>query len=154
MAWISLALRKQSLKADINELTNYDIQLSRKKRQVHRHLSYEQSANKSAKTAELRAIKEPYMALRKMRPDTKSENYQDWQNAYNDAKEDYQAQKADIEDYYDELNEELETEAQDEEDQIDEEITQTETQRDAMNAELQALQDQIKTEIQSSAIKF
>ena len=154
MAWMTLALRKQTLKAQISSLNNEDIQLSRKVRAVHRNLSYEQSVFSAEKKLELRDAKSQYMAIRNQRPDTDSEEYEQWKVEYSEAQEDYQAQKQDIEDYYDDLTEELEQEAQDEEDALQEEITRTETQRDAMNAELQAITDQIKTEIEGSAIKF
>ena len=154
MAWLTLALRKQTLKAQINELNYDDIQLARRKRSVHRHLSYEQSAFNSAKQSELADAKAEYLAIRNERPDIDSEDYEEWKVEYSEAQEDYQSQKQDIEDYYEDLNQDAETEAQDEEDTLDDEITRVETQRDAMNAELQAITDEIKTEIESSAIKF
>ena len=154
MAWITLTLRKQSLKSQVTELNNESVQLSRQQRSVHRHLSYEESAFDTAKKSELRKAKSAYLKIRNERPDVDSEEYEEWKVEYSAAQEDYQAQKQDIEDYYDDVKEEIEQEAQDEEDAIQEEITRTETQRDAMNSELQALTDQIKTEIQDSAIKF
>ena len=154
MAWMTLALRKQSLKAEINSLTNEDIQLSRKVRSVHRNLSYEQSVFDAQKKSELRSAKSKYMKIRNERPDVDSEQYEEWKVEYAAAQEDYQAQKQDIEDYYDQVNEEIEAEAQDEEDALQDQITRTETQRDAQSAELQAITDQIKSEIESSAIKF
>ena len=155
MAWMVLALRKQSLKSSVNELTYEDIQLSRKVRSVHRHLSHEKSVYNADMKGELREIKSAYMQVRNARPaDLKSDEYNQWKQEYADAQEDYQAAKQDIQDYYDDLNEEIETEAQDEEDALQDEITETETQRDAQSAELQAITDQIKTEIEGSAIKF
>ncbi len=154
MGWITLSLRKQTLKAQISELNTEAIQLSRKQRSVHRHLSYEESVFDAQKKNELRQAKATYMQMRNARPDVDSASYEAWKTAYAEAQEDYQAQKQDIEDYYDEIKEEIEADSQDEEDAIEEEITRTETQRDAMTAELQALTDQIKTEIQSTAIKF
>ena len=154
MAWMTLALRKQNLKAEINSLTLEDIQLSRKVRSVHRTLSYEQSVFSSEKKSELRDAKSAYLEIRKQRPDVDSEQYEQWKVEYAEAQEDYQAQKQDIEDYYEDLNTQIEEEAQDEEDALQEQITRVETQRDAEQAELQAITDQIKTEIESSAIKF
>lgn len=154
MAWLTLALRKQTLKAQITELNYDDIQLSRRKRSVHRHLSYEQSTFNSMKTAELRNAKSEYLEIRNRRPDIDSEEYEEWKVEYSAAQEDYQSEKAGIEDYYEDLNQEAEAEAEDEENALDDEITRVETQRDAMNAELQAITDQIKTEIEASAIKF
>ena len=155
MAWMTLALRKQVLKAQISELNYEDIQLSRRKRGVHRHLSYETSVFNADKKAQLRAIKAPLLEVRNRRPDiTDKEAYEQWKVEYAEAQETYQAQKQDIEDEYEDYQTDAEEEAKDEEDAIDEEQTRVEAQRDAMNAELQAITDQIKTEIEQSAIKF
>ena len=155
MAWMSLALRKQGLKASVSELNAEDIQLSRKVRALHRHLSHEKSIYNADMKHELSDAKKAYMEIRNRRPkDHKSDEYTAWSDEYNDAKEDYQAQKQDIQDYYDDLNQELEEEAQEEEDALQDEITRTETQRDAQSAELQAINDEIKNQIDSSAIKF
>ena len=154
MAWIALALRKQSLKAQINELNYEDIQLSRKKRAVHRHLSRSKAEYNADKKAELRDIKSEYLETRNKRPEVSSDDYNQWASDYAVVKEDYESRKADIEDYYDDLNEDIEAEAQEEEDYIDEEITRVEAQRDAMNAELNTLNDSIKTYIESDAIKL
>ena len=155
MAWMTLSLRKQTLKAQINSLNFEDIQLSRKVRAVHRNLSYQQSVFDATKKAELRDAKADYMEVRNARPsDVKSDEYEEWKVEYAAAQEDYQSAKEDIEDYYDSVKEEIEAEAQDEEDALQDQITRTETQRDAMNAELQAITDQVKTEIEAAAIKF
>ena len=154
MPWITLGLRRQTLKADINELSNEDIQLSRKVRSVHRNLSYEQSVFDTKKKSELRDVKADYLKIRNERPAIDSDEYEEWKVEYAAAQEDYQSQKQDIEDYYDDLNEEIETEAQDEEDALQDQITRTETQRDAQSAELQSITDQVKSEIEASAIKF
>ena len=155
MAWISIALRKQGLKASVNELTYEDIQLSRKVRSVHRHLAHEQSRINNDQAKELREIKSDYTKIRNKRPDdVKDDDYAQWQADYNEAQEDYQSRKQDIQDYYDDLKEEIEAEAQEEEDTLQDQITDTEAQRDAQSAELQSITDQIKTEIEGSAVKF
>ena len=154
MGWITLSLRKQSLKSQVTELNNETVQLSRQQRTVHRHLSYEESVFDTQKKSELRKSKSAYMKIRNERPDIDSDEYEEWKVEYSAAQEDYQSEKQDIEDYYDDLKEQLEQESQDEEDQIQEQITRAETERDAMSAELQSLTDQIKTEIQDDAIKF
>jgi hypothetical protein len=154
MAWITLSLRKQSLQSEVNGLNNEDVQLSRQQRAVHRHLSYEESVFDTKEKADLRKEKAAYLEIRDNRPDIDSKEYEDWKQKYAAAQEDYMAKKQDIQDYYDGVREDIESEAQDEEDRIQEQITRTETQRDAMSAELQSLTDQIKTEVQSEAIKF
>ncbi len=155
MAWMSLSLRKQNLKGSINEHTYNDIQLSRKLRQVHRHLSHEKSVFNAEMKKELADIKSTYMEVRKRRPsDPKSEEYSQWSQEYADAKEDYSAAKQDIQEYYEDLNTDQEEEAQDEEDTIQDSITREETQRDAESAELQSITDQIKTDIENNALKL
>ena len=155
MAWMTLALRKQSLKPEIAELNYEDLQLSRRKRSLHRHLAHDKAAYNAAMKAELAEVKGVYMDVRNERPeDIKSDDYQKWSADYSEAKEDFEAYKADIKDYYDDLNEEIETEAQDEEDLIDDEITRVETQRDARNEELQSITDQVKAQIEADALKF
>ena len=106
MAWITLTLRKQSLKSQVTELNNESVQLSRQQRSVHRHLSYEESAFDTAKKSELRKAKSAYLKIRNERPDVDSEEYEEWKVEYSAAQEDYQAQKQDIEDYYDDVKEE------------------------------------------------
>lgn len=154
MAWVTLALRKQTLQAEINELTYQNIELSRNLRQVHRHLSYETSIFEGAKSRELKEIKGEYDELRKNRVSVGEEGYQEWKDQFEIAREEYQAQKQDIEDYYDVVKKELEEEAQADEDRINDEQTRVETQRQAMQSELEAIKEEIKTEIQNEAIKF
>ena len=96
MSWISLALRKQALKSQINELNYEDIQLSRKKRSVHRHLSRDKASYNADQKAELADIKAVYMEIRNQRPAVDSAEYAQWSADYADAKEDYEMQKADI----------------------------------------------------------
>ena len=155
MAWITLALRKQTLKAEISSLNFEDLQLSRERRAVHRHLSYEESIYNTSKKEEIRNAKSAYNEIRDQRPSVAdTQAYEEWKVQYAQAQEDYQAQKQDIEDYYDDLCADLEADAQDREDHLEEEQTRVETQRDAMSAELQAITDQVKQEIEISAIKF
>jgi hypothetical protein len=156
MAWITLALRKQTLKAEISDLNFEDLQLSREKNAVHRHLAYEQSIFEAQAKRELKEAKEAsgLEELKKNRPSVQDDSYEEWKVEYAEAKEEYEAYKQDILDMMDEIKTELEEEAKEKEEAIDEQITIVETQRDAMNAELQAISDQIKTEIENSAIKF
>lgn len=154
MGWVTLTLRKLTLKAEISSAQFQDIQLSRQLRSTQRHLSYDQSVFNSEKKAELRDAKAAYMEIRKNRPDIGSEEYENWKVEYANAQEDYQAQKQDIEDYYDDIMEELEQEAQDEETRIQEEQTTLEAQLQAMQAELESVNDQIKSDIDSSKISL
>ena len=172
MGWVTLSLRKQTLQADINELNFQDIQLSRKIRGVQRHLSYETSVFDSEKSASLKEARTDYDSAKKGRPsrseytaenyngdedaakEAYNQAYDEWKANYDEARENYLADKEEIEDEYDDMKEMLEEEAKNQEDAYNDQKTQVETQRDAENAELQALTDEIKSEIESSAIKF
>ena len=159
MSWVTLSLRKQTLKAEISELNFEDIQLSHQKRAISRHLSYEKSIFSREKKASLAEAKTTYLNVRDERKtidtsDTNSTEYKDWSARYSEAEMDWKQQQEEINDYYDQIQEDLEAEANDREEEIDEEITTVETQRDAMNAELQAITDEVKSEIENSAIKF
>lgn len=154
MGWISLSLRKLSLKAAISDGEFRDIELSRQVRQNARNLSYEQSIYNADKTQELNDAREAYTAVRKQRPSVDSDGYADWQNKYADAKEDYEREKNDIEDYYDGIMEELEYDATNEEERITEEQSTLEAQLEAWNSELEAINDQISTDIDNSQINL
>lgn len=155
MGWVTLTLRKQTLKAQINEMEFQDIQMSRQLRSVERHLAYDQSVFNADKTADLREAKADYLALRDKRPkDISSKEYDKWKQDYADAQEDYQARKQDIEDYYSDLCQDLETEATDEEARISDEQTSLEAQLKALQAELETVDEQIKSDIDSQKISL
>ena len=103
MSWVTLTLRKLTLRAEINSLELRDIQMSRQIRSIQRNLSYEQSIYNNSKQHELNAAKSAYLEIRDDRPETDSDEYADWQLDYSAAREDYEAQKQDINDYYDEI---------------------------------------------------
>ena len=154
MGWVTLSLRKLTLKAEINQLNFQDTQLSRQIRGIHRHLSHDTSIFQADKAKELASAKEGYLEVRDRRPSVDSAEYEKWKVEYANAKEDYQAQKQDIEDYYDGVLEQLEEEANDQETIIQEQQATIEAQRDAMSAELESITEEIKNEIEQSAIKF
>ncbi len=155
MGWVSLLLRKQSLRASINETQMQKIALSRQLRSYQRQTSYETTIFNNDKTMELREAKQPLDALREQRPDIKDKDaYQEWQIEYMDAKEDYEAQKVDINDYYDQIMNELEEESTDEETRITTEQDQLEAQLESMNQELQSISEAISSDIQSTAVKL
>ena len=162
MGWVTLSLRKQTLRAEINASQMQSLQLSREKRQLQRHLSYEKSIFDHQKQDKLNAAKAQYKIddLRKERSDFNpkdegySTEYADWQSRYSIAQDAYGAQKQQIEDYYDDIAQELEEEANEREQRIQEQLDELEVQRQDMQAEFDAIKDQIKTEIQNSAISF
>ena len=83
-----------------------------------------------------------------------TDEYSDWKDQYTVAQEEYEAKKVDIEDYYDNLTTELEEEANRREELIQEQLDELEVRRQDMQAEFDAIKDQVKTEIQNSAISF
>lgn len=154
MGWVTLSLRKLTLRSQINDFELEDLKLSRQLRTVHRHLSYDKSVLNSDKNQELRAAKEGYLEARDKRPDITSDEYAEWQQTFADAREDYQSAKADIEDHYDTLMEDIEEEATDKENEIQEEQTVLEAELEAIRQELEAVNEQISNDIQSTKISL
>ena len=154
MGWVSLSLRKLSLRANISNLELRDIQISRTLRQTQRQLSYEQSIMKNNRSGELRDIKEVYDEIKGDRPEMDSEEYNEWYMEYQDAREQYEFEKNEIQTYYDDQLAMLEDEAADKEALLQEEQTTVEAQLEAARAELEAVSEQISADIESSAIKF
>lgn len=130
------------------------MQLSRQKTNNSKHLSYEQTIFNNDKAQELREAKEPLDALRKERPSVDSEEYREWQQKYNDAKEDYEAQKVDINDFYDGINNELEEESTDEETRITTSQDQIQAYVEYASQMQQAEAQGISSDIQNSTPKF
>ncbi len=154
MSWVTLTLRKLTLRAEINSLELRDIQMSRQIRSIQRNLSYEQSVFNNSKKHELADAKSSYLEIRDNRPETDSEEYADWQLDYSAAREDYEAQKQDINDYYDDILSELEEAATDEETRMQEEQTTVEAQLEAMRGELETVNEQISSDIESSKLNL
>ena len=154
MGWVTLTLRKLTLRAEISSLELRDIQMSRQIRSVQRNLSYEQSVFNNNKKQELSAAKADYLEIRDNRPEVGSDEYNEWQLEYSAAREDYEAQKQDINDYYDDIMNELEEAATDEETRLQEEQTTLEAQLEAMRSELETVSEQISSDIDSSKLNL
>jgi len=154
MGWVTLTLRKLTLRGEINSFEMRDIQMSRQIRSIQRNLSYEQSIFNNKKKHELADAKKEYLAIRDARPDVKSDEYQTWQLDYNDAREDFEGQKQDINDYYDDIMNELEEAATDEETRLQEEQTSLEAQLEAMKGELESVSESISSDISSSKLNL
>ena len=155
MGWVSLSLRKLSLRANVSNLELRDIQISRTLRQTQRQMSYEQSILKNNRSGELRDIKSTYDEIRNDRPeDMQSEEYNEWYMEYQQAREDYEFEKNEIQTYYDDQLAMLEDEAADKEALLQQEQTTVEAQLEAARAELEAVSEQISADIEDSAIKF
>jgi hypothetical protein len=154
MGWVSLSLRKLSLRANVSNLELRDIQISRTLRQTQRQLSYEQSIMKNDRAGQLRDIKEVYDAIKADRPEIDSDEYNEWYMEYQDAREKYEFEKNEIQTYFDDQLAMLEDEAADKEALLQQEQTTVEAQLEAARAELEAVSEQISADIESSAIKF
>lgn len=154
MGWVSLSLRKLSLRANVSNLELRDIQISRTLRQTQRQLSYEQSIMKNNRSGELRDIKDVYDEIKGDRPEMDSEEYNEWYMEYQQAREDYEFEKNEIQTYYDDQLAMLEDEAADKEALLQQEQTTVEAQLEAARAELEAVSEQISADIEDSAIKF
>ena len=163
MSWIALSLRKQSLKSEIAESDIQNIKLSRQIRSSQRSLSTNLSAFNARQSKEIRELEsealnghaKSYNEHMAARPsDINSDEYKTWKAELDLLQEDINKAKEAVEEYYDGIQEKTETEAKDYQQTITERQDMLETQRMDMNAELQTLQDEIKTEIEQSAIKF
>lgn len=155
MGWVSLSLRKASLRRDISNLELRDIQISRTIRQTERQMHYDQTIIKNNKAADLKEIKAVYDAAKQGKPkDMNSTEYSTWYQAYSEAKEEYEYQKLQISELYDDQLEMLEEEASDKETDLQEEQTTVEAQLEAMRAEFDVVKEQISTDIQNSVISI
>lgn len=155
MGWVSLSLRKASLRRDISNLELRDIQISRTIRQTERQMHYDQTIIKNNKSADIKEIKAVYDAAKDGKPkDISSTEYSEWYQAYSEAKEEYEYQKLQISELYDDQLEMLEEEASDKETDLQEEQTTVEAQLEAMRSEFDAVKEQISTDIQNSVINL
>lgn len=155
MGWVTLAARKQSLRLSLSSLEMRDLQISRTLRSSQRQSAYEQSIIKSNKAVELREIKNVFDDIKDERPEDKqSDEYNEWYMDYQLAKEDYEAEKLDINEMYESQLAMLEEEASDQEAMLQQEQTTVEAQLEAMRAELDVVKEQISKEIEQSAIKL
>lgn len=154
MGWTTLTLRKAELRRDHAYYEQRNLQISREKRQITRQLHYEQTVYNNDKSQELRDAKADLDALRESRPSTKDPGYSDWQQQYSDAKEDYEAQKVDINDYYDGLMSELEEESSEREAMLEQEQTEIEALMENISAEIEAVGQAVSSDIQSTTPKF
>lgn len=155
MGWVTLTARKQSLRLAISDHQMRDIELSRSKRKMQRTSAYEIMLKQTAKSKELREIKETYNKVRDERPeDRTSDEYNDWYIEYQEAKEKYEADRLDISEIYDQEMAMLEEEKSEAEADIDQEQVTVEAQLEAMNAEFDVVKEQISKEIENSTIKL
>ena len=156
MGWVTLAQRKLTLRAEIAQSEYDSLQLSREKRQIQRHLATEQSLFNHKRQDELAEARSELDASNKERAGIKvgSDAYTNWYNENRVLQDNYNTAKEDIENYYDDVATQLEEEANAREERIQEQLDELEVQRQDMQAEFDAIKDQIKTEIQNQAISF
>ena len=124
MGWVSLSLRKLSLRANISNLELRDIQISRTLRRTQRTLSCEQATLRKDRSIRLEQERQKFLAAKEGRPeDRNSQEYQEWYEAYQTAKEEYEYEKMDIQNEIDDELARLEDEAADKEAQLQQEQT-------------------------------
>ena len=155
MGWVTLSARKQSLRLAMSGLEMRDLELSRSTRSTQRSSAYEQSIIKNNKAVELRQIKDTLDEVKGERPeDKKSEEYSEWYMDYQQAREDYEAERVEITEMYDDQLAMLEEESADKEAEIQREQQTVEAQLEAMNAEFDVVKEQISNEIEQSTIQI
>jgi len=154
MGWVSLSLRKASLRMDISNLELRDIQISRTLRQTQRQMHYDQSVIKNNKAAELLDIKSVYDEVKSRRKGTDDPEYNEWYQEYMDAREEYEYQKLQITEMYDDQLAMLEEEASEKEADLQQEQTTVEAQLEAMQAEMDVVSEQISKDIEDSVMKL
>ncbi len=154
MSWVSLTMRKLNLRSSIEAKESRDLQISRAVRLNKRQLSADQSIQNRFKDEELNDAKMQYMDVRDDKPESDSPDYNEWYQTYAEAKEDYEAQKLDINNYYDDILNELEEEATDIETRYQEEQTAIESELEALRSEFDTVKEQISSDIESSAIEL
>ncbi len=154
MAGITLTLRESNVRTDKNNCEVYDTQLSRDIRANQRRLSYEQSIFNADKSQELKDVKAAYTDIKNQRPSVSSAEYEQWKVDYANAQEAYNEQKQDIEDYYDGIMSELEDEAAMYENWSQEQQTANEAQMQALDSEIQVVDENASSHFQNDAIKL
>ena len=152
--WVTLSQRKTSVLAHHNDVSMQEIANSRTVRRTHRNSTYEQTLIKRNRAADLETIKEPYDTIKGDRPDVDSEEYNEWYQNYQDAREEYEYQKNQIMEEYDDMLAMLEEETNDKETELEEERAQLEAQMEALAAELEKINEQISADIERTAVNL
>lgn len=158
MGWVSLTLRKESIRESIQNGQLDDINLSRKIRQNSRQLSLDQTLAQNEMQRQINAAKDEsgYQELQKQRKDmsVSDPDYENWSKEFSNAQEDFQELKTNIQAEFDIILQNLEEEATDKEQRMSDEQTILEANLEAWNQELQAVSEAISSNIESSKIKL
>ena len=175
MGWVTLALRKASLKQEHSYYQLRLLQISREKRQMARRKSYESQSILNDQNQALAPLKETYYGNRQSIMDEIKQTREaakaagedistytngngktvaDLQMELSNAQLDYQEQVNDEKTFYEDELAILEEEAADEELILDQEQIEVETQMEAISQELQAVSEAVSAQIQSSTIKL
>lgn len=170
MGWVTLTLRKQTLRAQMNSYEFQDLTLSMQRRSLERQKSYDLSSLKVQQASLFAPVKDEYQKAKDEYQDYLRNKYSSdeddssssssnnelnlMQMDYQAAKEKYEEDKAAIEDYIDTIKEEVEAEATDKETKLDEEQTEIESILQSVQKEMESVDQQIGTDVQNSAIKF
>ena len=144
MAWVTLSLRKMELIHQHNELELEDLKISREERQMARRYQLAQRQARNGNTQALADEKTSFKStVDELKQNKDNITNIEYQQAYNEAKEDH-----------DEKVNQLKTETEDTVAELEEEKVQIETQMEAVAAEMDAIKQQISTDIQNEAIQL
>ena len=160
MGWVTLTVRKQSLKRQHNDYELQLLEISHSRRQLSRGKQSELSLMNYDKQTEIENLKdstgyneykEEYQQALK---DGDKESVSEAAQAYSAAKADFDEQKEYVTQYYDNESEELESETTERENDLDEEQTQIEAIIESISQEIESVGQQISSDIQGSTIQL
>ena len=157
MGWVTLTMRKKTLKVQHNNYELELLQISSQRRALARGKRAQLAALKAQQTAEINSLAGYDQAKENYQEQLESkdkDNIATAQFAYQEAKAEYEQQKAQIQAFYEDEKEDLEAETTEQENELDEEQTELESIIESISQELQAVSQQISQDIQSSTIKL
>ncbi|MBQ2983252.1 MAG: hypothetical protein IJD57_00440 [Candidatus Gastranaerophilales bacterium] len=158
MGWVTLTLRKESLRQSIHDGQSDDTRMSRTIRANSRQLSLDQTLKQNELQRLIKDAKEDtgYLALEEERKSmsVSDPGYEQWSEEFKQAQEDFQEAKVNLQDEYDIILQNLEEEATDREQRMSDQQVILEANLQAWNAELEAVNEAISSEIEAQKIKL
>jgi len=154
MTWITLQPSIVTEYIETQRLTDALTDVSREERAYAREFSLEKTLIQNDQQRDLREAREEWDDLREQRPEVGSADYEEWQEEFELAQEEYAITRQEIQDYSEMMLSQVENEANDVETALGLEKTQIETQLEARKAELSTLEEASSQDIKDSAIKL
>ena len=155
MRWVKLNGDKLRLVGERETTQKSITDIARTTKSNHRQNTYEQSVIKSNKASELRELKNIFDEVKEDRPeDKKSDEYNEWYQDYQMAKEDYEAAKLDANEYWDDQLAALEDESSEQEADLQHEQTTEETRLEAITSEIEAVSEAISKAIEDATLEI